>query len=56
MKALSDEGSNLSPTSHIVKDIMSITEALKSHSFSHVRRQDNFVAYALVRRVRSSFP
>ena len=39
-----------------IKDIISIASTLRFHSFSHTRRQSNFVAYALAKRVRLSFP
>ena len=39
---------------HIVKDIM-LTGSLRTHSFSHVRLQGNFLSHALARRARSSY-
>ena len=35
---------------HIAKDSMSIASLLQTHSFSHTKRHDNSVAYALARR------
>ena len=41
---------------HLVKDTKFIASSLQTHSFSHVSRQDNVVAHALVQRARFSFP
>ena len=41
---------------HFVKDIQSISNSFRAHSFSHVRKQGNPVAHALTRRARFSFP
>ena len=55
-KALSREGSNRSSFGHIIKDCKSIMGLLQSCSFSHVKRKDNGVAHALVRRAKKSCP
>ena len=39
-----------------VKDIMSIIGSLRTFSFSHIRRHDNYVAHALAKKVRFFFP
>ena len=42
-----------SPLGHLVKDFKPIATLLRTHS--HIRRQGNFVAHVLVKRVRLSF-
>ena len=41
---------------HLVKDFTSIGGYFQSYSFIHVRRQGNYIAHALVRDARFSFP
>ena len=41
---------------HFVKDIQSISNSFRAHSFSHVRRHGNSVAHTSARRARFSFP
>lgn len=55
-KALSAADFSLSTIGHTVKDSMSIASLLQTHSFFHTRKQGNFVAHALARRVRLSSP
>lgn len=55
IKALVDGNFSLASIGHLVKDIMSISGLLQTQSLSHVRRQDNDVAYALALRVRLFF-
>ena len=45
----------LPSTGHIVKDTLSISDSLMSHSFSHIRRQDNVITHDLTNRARLSF-
>ncbi|KAK9999595.1 hypothetical protein SO802_019198 [Lithocarpus litseifolius] len=45
-KALTTDSSPRSSIGHIIKDTLSIVSSLRTHSFSHTRRQDNSVAYA----------
>ena len=40
----------------IIKDIFSIVGSLRTFSFSHTRRQGNFVTHALAKRAIVSFP
>ena len=40
----------------IIKDILSIVGSLRTFSFSHTRRQGNYVAHALAKRAIVSFP
>lgn len=56
-KALSRGVSPLSSPGlgYLVKDYTSIKFYLRAHSFSYIKRQDNFVGYALLRKVRFSF-
>ena len=52
-----EKGSSLSVIGHIVKDIMSITNTLRTlFFFSHTRSQGNFVVHTLLNRARLSFP
>ena len=53
-KALSTDVTPLSSFGHMVKDTKSIASSLVNFSFSHTRRQGNFVAHALTRRARLS--
>ena len=48
IKAMVDRNFSLASIGHPVKDIMSISGLLQTQSYSHVRRQDNVVAHALV--------
>ena len=48
IKALDNGNFSLASVGHIVKDIRSILSLLQTMSFSYVRREGNFVAYALV--------
>lgn len=41
---------------HLLKDIVSLISSLQSWSFSHTVRHGNYVANALTKRVRLSFP
>lgn len=56
-KALSRGVSPLSSPGlgYLVKDYTSIKGYLRAHSFSYIKRQGNFVGYALLRKVRFSF-
>lgn len=40
----------------IIKDTLSIVGSLRTFSFSHTRRQGNYVAHALAKRAIISFP
>ena len=53
-KALSTDVTPFSSFGHIVEDTKSIASSLVNFSFSHTRRQGNFVAHALARRARLS--
>ena len=41
---------------HLVKDFTSIGGYFQSYSITHVRRQGNYIAHALIRDARFSFP
>lgn len=56
VKALNNENHSLASIGHIIKDIQSTSSFFQTHSFSHTRKQGNFLAYALARRARNSFP
>ena len=53
-KALSRECSDRSSFGHVIKDCKSIMGLLQPYYFSHVKRKDNGVVHALVRRVKKS--
>ena len=55
-KALTRDFSDRSSFGHTVKDCKFIIGSLQTCSFSHVRRQGNAVAHALVRRAKKSSP
>ena len=48
IKAMVDRNFSLASIGHPVKGIMSISGLLQTQTYSHVRRQDNVVAHALV--------
>ena len=54
-KALSLATPHPSLHDHFVKDIQSILNSFRAHSFSHIIRQGNFVAHALTRCRRVGF-
>ena len=56
IKALTDGNCSVPSFGHIAKDIESISGLLQTKSFSHVRRQGNAVAHALMQKARLSFP
>ena len=54
VNALKGIGMDNSRGRHLIKDILSHSNSFQSISFTHVGRQGNFVAHALVQQVRSS--
>ena len=54
-KAFFREDSLRSAIGHIVKDVKPMLGSFRSHSFTHTRRQGNYIVHALIRRARLSF-
>ena len=55
VRSIREEDSSNAFVGHLVKDFKSIASLFQTYSISHVRRDGNSVAHALVREARMSF-